>query len=222
MRRAARRRRGCGELFGPKVWSITWRALLICGVSLTAHWAFLFWQQKHIRRLAGDRDARLPPSKNHAAVVALFWIMIGSLIGNYLCGALAKWLGYRRAISLVLAAYFLCMFFAFGWPWSYQATLRMVVRDRNGAGGVRPVHDVPAAAVPHPAAHHGRGVLLQFRAHSSRRVAPSILDSPRPVRWAIMPRRSTTRAFCSSRRRLIALLLPEEKDEDGEVNLLAD
>ncbi len=86
------------ELFGPKVWGITWRTLLICGVSLTAHWAFLFWQQKHIRGLAEIKS--LPVSdQNHASVVALFWIMIGSLIGNYLCGGLAKLLGYRRLSS---------------------------------------------------------------------------------------------------------------------------
>ena len=62
-------------------------------------------------------------AKNHAVSVALFWIMIGSLIGNFACGALAKLIGYRYSIALVLLAYFFCMFGAFGWTWSYQATL---------------------------------------------------------------------------------------------------
>jgi len=114
---------GVRALFGPGVWSITWRALLICGVALTAHWAFMFWQQKHIRGLPeiASLDAA---GKNHAVVVSLFWIMIGSIIGNFLCGWMAKLIGYRRAIAIALAAYFVFMFFAFGWQWSYDATLR--------------------------------------------------------------------------------------------------
>jgi MFS family permease len=111
------------ELFGPNVWPVTWRTLLICGVSLTAHWAFMFWQQKHIRSLPeiALRDAA---GQNRAAVVALFWIMIGSIAGNFLCGWLAKRLGYRRAIVIALSGYFFAMFFAFGSTWSYDATLR--------------------------------------------------------------------------------------------------
>jgi MFS family permease len=97
-------------LFGPEVWPVTWRALLICGVSLTAHWAFLFWQQKHIRTLPEIvvLDAK---GQNHAVVVSLFWIMIGSIAGNFLCGWMAKLMGYRRAIVIALTAYFVVMFF---------------------------------------------------------------------------------------------------------------
>jgi len=42
---------GIGELFSPAVRGVTWRTLVICAVSLTAHWAFMFWQQIHIRAL---------------------------------------------------------------------------------------------------------------------------------------------------------------------------
>jgi MFS family permease len=113
---------GISELFGPAVRNMTWRTLMICAVSLTAHWTFMFWQQSHIRSLPEVRvlDAS---GQNHAVVVALVWIMAGSLIGNYLAGWLAQHLGYRRAITWMLAAYGLAMFLAFSHPLGHGATL---------------------------------------------------------------------------------------------------
>ena len=77
---------GLSDLFSPAVRSITWRALLICAVSLTAHWAFMFWQQGFIRQHyeVGPSDAE----KNHAAVEALTFLMVGSVAGK-LSGRLA-------------------------------------------------------------------------------------------------------------------------------------
>jgi MFS family permease len=101
---------------------VTWRVLSICAISLTAHWAFMFWQQRHVRALpefASSSDA----VKNHVAVVSLFWVMIGSLIGNYFCGALAWIMGYRKAIALMFGAYFVSMYLCFMQTWSYEATL---------------------------------------------------------------------------------------------------
>jgi len=110
------------ELFGPRVRATTWRVLLICGVSLTAHWTFMYWQQSFIRNHPQivTLDAA---GRNHAAVVALFWIMIGSVLGNFGAGALAKWMGYRRAIIILMAAYFACMVAAFCTTWDYSTTL---------------------------------------------------------------------------------------------------
>lgn len=110
------------HLFSPQVRSISVRVLIICAVSLTAHWCFLFWQQAHIRSL--DEVASLSAAEaNSAAAASLFWIMCGSLIGNFLAGGLAQWLGYRKAIVLLFLAYFSAMFITFHWTWSYQATL---------------------------------------------------------------------------------------------------
>ena len=110
------------ELFAPGVSHITWRVLVICGVSLTAHWALLFWFQADLRNLPEIRGLDVA-GKNHATVMALFSMMLGSLIGNFTAGALAKWLGYRNAIVLMLAAYFGCMMGAYGREWSYEAHL---------------------------------------------------------------------------------------------------
>jgi MFS family permease len=108
-------------LFGPEVRSTTWRVLIICGVSLTAHWTFLFWQQKHVLNLPEIANLS-KEAKDHAVVVALMWIMLGSLIGNYICGAIAKVIGYRMTIFWVLLAYFGMMWVAFHQQWSWETT----------------------------------------------------------------------------------------------------
>ncbi len=113
---------GLGALFGPKVRGITWRVLAICAVSLTAHWAFMFWQQAHIRKLP-EVLAMTDEGRNHAAVVALFWIMIGSILGNYLAGAFAKLFGFRNAIVLTLALYCAAMWMCFHKERTYHDTL---------------------------------------------------------------------------------------------------
>lgn len=110
------------DLFGPAVSSVTWRVLIICAVSLTAHWAFMFWQQSLIRALPEVKDLS-GPDQTHAVVVALMYIMIGSIIGNYVAGALAKTIGYRLAITLMLAAYGACMLAAFSGTWTQAQML---------------------------------------------------------------------------------------------------
>ena len=110
------------ELFGPKVAGTTWRVLIICAISLTAHWAFMFWQQSLIRALPEVKTLS-DPEQTHAVVVALMYVMIGSVIGNYVAGALAKIMGYRKAITLMLLAYGLCMLAAFGQTWTHDQML---------------------------------------------------------------------------------------------------
>lgn len=109
------------ELFGPKVAAVTWRVLLICGVGLTAHWAFLFWQAKYVKLLPSivglDKGG-----KDEIVAAALMWIMFGSLIGNFIAGGLAKIMGYRATIFWMFLAYFGSMFVAFHWDWDWAET----------------------------------------------------------------------------------------------------
>ncbi len=105
------------ELFGAEVSSITWRALVICAVSLTAHWAFMFWQQSYIRGHAAIQPLG-KSDQNHAVVIALVFLMCGSLAGNYFSGWLAKRLGYPRAVAILLVAYGVTMAITFARPWS--------------------------------------------------------------------------------------------------------
>jgi MFS family permease len=110
------------ELFSRNVWPVTWRSLLICSVSLSAHWAFMFWQAAHIRNLPEVRTMSAS-EQNGAAVWALTLIMLGSIAGNYLSASIAKRLGYRRAIAGMFLAYALTMLSAFSRPWSHFETL---------------------------------------------------------------------------------------------------
>jgi MFS family permease len=88
---------GLTDLFRGKVAKTTWIVLLICGVSLTAHWTFMFWQQKYIRDLPEVRDLA-SAGQNRAAVIALMVLMAGSILGNYAAAAVARAVGYRKAV----------------------------------------------------------------------------------------------------------------------------
>jgi hypothetical protein len=107
--RAARDEPGFPELFRGPVRRITILTLLVCSLSLTAHWAFLFWYLQHLRNLpelAGWADAE----KSHL-VSRVVWLVTGtSIAGNFLAALLARWLKYRRAIALLCVAYFASMF----------------------------------------------------------------------------------------------------------------
>lgn len=85
------------DLFRGTAAKITWIVLAICGVSLTAHWTFMFWQQKYIRDLPEVRDLS-SAGQNRAAVIALMVLMAGSILGNYAAAAVARALGYRKAV----------------------------------------------------------------------------------------------------------------------------
>ena len=88
---------GLTDLFRGKVAKTTWIVLAICGVSLTAHWTFMFWQQKYIRDLPEVRDLS-SAGQNRAAVIALMVLMAGSILGNYAAAAVARAVGYRKAV----------------------------------------------------------------------------------------------------------------------------
>ena len=76
--------------------------------ALTAHWAFGFWYLQHLRNLpelAGWTD-----DKRSQLVSKALWLVIGtSIAGNFLAAWLARWIGYRRAITFLCLAYFLAM-----------------------------------------------------------------------------------------------------------------
>lgn len=106
---------GLGDLFRAPVGRTTWIVLLICGVSLTAHWTFMFWQQKYVRDLPEVRD--IPAAgQNRAAVVALLVLMVGSILGNYAAALVARTLGYRRTVVIFCLLYGIAMVATFAAP----------------------------------------------------------------------------------------------------------
>ena len=82
--------------------------ILVCAVSLTAHWAFMFWHQQHLRNLP-EVLSWTPEQKNQFAGKALYIVMFSSILGNFFAAAVARLLGYRRTIALMCLGYFVVM-----------------------------------------------------------------------------------------------------------------
>ena len=101
-----------GDLFRGAFRRTTVMVILVCGVSLTAHWAFMFWHQQQLRNL----PEVLPWSaeqKNKLASLAMYLVIASSILGNFFAGWLARFIGYRRTIGGIFLVYFLAMFGAY-------------------------------------------------------------------------------------------------------------
>jgi MFS family permease len=111
---------GILDLFRGQVARITGPVLLICALSLTAHWTFMFWQQANVRQLP-EVIGLSPEARNQYTTLALFLLMAGSIIGNFLAGWMAKLFGYRRTIIALLSGYGLTMILTYARPLDWSA-----------------------------------------------------------------------------------------------------
>src|SRR5262249_25102953 len=79
--------------------------MLVCALTLTAHWAFLFWLPAHLRNL--PEVTSLPEAdKTHLVNRAIYLLVGASIAGNFVAAAIARRLGYRRTIALLCVGYF--------------------------------------------------------------------------------------------------------------------
>jgi MFS family permease len=113
---------GVADLFKGSVRSTTLWVTLVCGVSLTAHWAFMFWYLQHLRNLP-EVLAWPDAQKNHLVDLAMFLVIGFSIIGNFLSGWLTRRIGYRAALMGMFAMYFVAMFGAYCVPRGHVALL---------------------------------------------------------------------------------------------------
>jgi MFS family permease len=110
---------GFVELFRGPIRRTTVLTMIVCALSLTGHWAFLFWyiqQLRNLPELASWDDA---DKTKLVSYVVLFVVGI-SIAGNFLAGWLARWIGYRRSIAYLCLAYFASMFATYCVPRSYE------------------------------------------------------------------------------------------------------
>jgi MFS family permease len=107
------------DLFRGKVRRTTILTLLVCGFSLTAHWAFLFWYLQHLRNHP-DLSTWTDTDKSRIVSTAMWLVMVTSIMGNFLAATVARFLGYRRAIALFCVMYFVSMALAYGWHHDYE------------------------------------------------------------------------------------------------------
>jgi len=116
---------GIVDLFRGDVRRTTIMTILVCSVSLSAHWAFIFWYQQHLRNLP-DVINLSPTRKNELASIANLLVMAASILGNFLAAMLALVIGYRRSIALLCLAYGLAMVAVYVVPRSHTTLLALL------------------------------------------------------------------------------------------------
>lgn len=104
---------GIRDLFGRTVRRTTILTLLVCALSLSAHWAFVFWCAQHLRGLPDLREWT-DTRRNEFVSASMTLLMAASIAGNFLAAALARWLRYRRTIVLMFVGYFVVMAATYG------------------------------------------------------------------------------------------------------------
>ena len=100
------------DLFSGDARRTTIRVAVVCAVALTAHWAFLFWSQQHLRNLP-EVLSWSAAQKNKLASTGMYLVIGSSVFGNFFAAWLARRLGYRAALVALFLAYFSFMFGAF-------------------------------------------------------------------------------------------------------------
>ena len=103
------------DLFAGPVRRTTILTVLVCALSLTAHWAFMFWYLQHLRNLPELADWS-EPQRTALASTVMILVMTTSILGNFLAAWLARRMGYRRAISAMYLAYFAMMVYTYSVP----------------------------------------------------------------------------------------------------------
>ena len=111
------------DLFRGKLLFTTLVTLVVCALSLSGHWAFMFWSLQQVRQLqthAMEQMEEPPPMVEIKAKGSertnegLGILMVSSIVGNFAAGAMARFMGYRWAILLLCALYGCTVFTAYG------------------------------------------------------------------------------------------------------------
>ena len=113
---------GVSDLFRGETRRITIWVVLVCGVSLTAHWAFMFWHQQHLRNLPEVLNWSAE-QKNKLASTGMYLVIGSSILGNFFAGWLSRFIGYRATIAAMFFVYFLAMFGAYYIPRDHVSLL---------------------------------------------------------------------------------------------------
>ncbi|PTY07998.1 MFS transporter [Opitutaceae bacterium EW11] len=113
---------GVRELFRGEARRITWAVLAVCAVSLTAHWAFMFWHQQQLRNLP-EVLGWSAQAKNRLASQAMYLVILSSIVGNFAAAAFSRVWGYRRTIAVMSLGYLAAVTCAYGVPRDYAVLL---------------------------------------------------------------------------------------------------
>jgi len=103
------------DLFHGPVRRITLLTMAVCTLSLTAHWAFLFWYLQHLRNLPTLTEWK-DADVDHLVSWMVWLVMLSSIAGNFLAGLIARYFKYRTAITGLCLMYFAAMFWTYCIP----------------------------------------------------------------------------------------------------------
>jgi MFS family permease len=106
---------GFWELFRGPVRRTTVLTLIVCALSLTAHWAFNFWFVQQLRNLP-ELEYWTDAERGQLVSRMVWWVAGASIVGNFIAAVLARWLTYRRAITVLCVSYFGAMLATYGAP----------------------------------------------------------------------------------------------------------
>lgn len=109
-------------LFAGSICRVTVLTILVCGLSLSAHWAFIYWFPQQLRTLPELADWS-QSDKNKLVAWAMQTIMISSVVGNFLAAWIATWIGFRRTIVVGFVAYCLALVATYTGTKSHQMLL---------------------------------------------------------------------------------------------------
>ncbi len=111
------------ELFAAGARRTTLLCVAVCACSLTAWWAFMFWQAQHVRSL--PEVVVLSGLERDKLVATTFALIIGvSIVGNFVAGALARQIGWRGAIIGMFGGFVVTTTLTFGPEHSLTALTR--------------------------------------------------------------------------------------------------
>jgi len=103
---------GLRDLFRGPVARTTAHTAAVCALSLTAWWLFAFWHPQHLRRLL-VAEGVAPAATTRLVSLAFFTVNAVAIAGNFFSGWLARRVGHRRAIIVMLLGLFAAMTGAF-------------------------------------------------------------------------------------------------------------
>jgi len=101
------------DLFRGEVRRTTLLTLGVCALGLSAHWAFIFWYGQHLRTLPEFVSLPDAGDRTRAVTMAMTWVMIASIIGNFVAAAIARQIGYRTAIVGMFVVYGLALLWCY-------------------------------------------------------------------------------------------------------------
>ncbi|PYQ19105.1 MAG: MFS transporter [Acidobacteria bacterium] len=121
--RAGEPRPSVADLFRGGLRATTVKTILVCSLSLSAWWAFMFWHPQHLRNLP-ELSSWLPADRERLVATAFFLVIAVSIAGNFFAGWLAREIGYRRAIAAMTLGSFLSMVGAFAVPRGHESLVQ--------------------------------------------------------------------------------------------------